>query len=96
MNARKFLNVRVSLTLTALAMTGAFAISALTTACGSSSNGGGGSGSGGAAGNSGSGGGGGPVGGSSGGSGGGNPNCTEAPTDSVNFCYGQAQGLFQG
>jgi hypothetical protein len=111
MNARKFLNVRVSLTLTALALTGAFAISALTTACSSSSNGGssgnggaaGNNGNGGAAGNNGNGGGGGPAGGAagnstsgggSGGSGGGN--CPDAPTDSVNFCNGLAQGLFQG
>ena len=102
MNARKFLNVRVSLTLTALALSGAFALSALTTACSSSS--GGSSGSGGTAGNSGNGGSGGPAGGAAGssttpagGNGGSSGNsCADAPKDSVNFCYGQAQGLLQG
>jgi len=101
MNARKFLNVRVSLTLTSLALTGALAISALTTACGGGSGSGGAagnSGNGGAAGNSGNGGGngnGGNSGGGNGGSGGGS-SCADPATDGINFCNGKAQGLMEG
>ena len=50
MNARKFLNVRVSLTVTALALSGAMGISAMTTSCASSAGGSGGAGGAGGAG----------------------------------------------
>ena len=82
MNARKFLNVRVSLTVTALALSGAMGISAMTTSCASSAGGSGGGSS-----NGGSGG---------GGAGGGGTTCSDPASDSVNFCNGKAQGLMTG
>jgi hypothetical protein len=89
MNARKFLNVRVSLTVTALALSGAFAFSAMTTSC-AGSGGGGSAGSG--SGNGGSGGGSSGNGGSTG-----SGNCGAAPSGgSVNFCNGKAQGAMTG
>ncbi len=83
MNARKFLNVRVSLTVTALALSGALVFSAMTTSCASSSGGSGGNGGGGS-------GGGGSTGGTTGGS------CADPASDAVNFCNGQAQGVMTG
>ncbi len=84
MNARKFLNVRVSLTVTALALSGALVFSAMTTSCASSSSGGSGGNSGG------SGGSGGSTGGTTGGS------CADPASDAVNFCNGKAQGVMKG
>src|ERR1039457_3147504 len=55
MNARKFLNVRVSLTVTALALSGAFAFFAMTTSCAGSGGGGSAGSNGGSSGGSGSG-----------------------------------------
>ena len=107
MNARKFLNVRVSLTVTALALSAAVGISSLTTSCASSPSSGGSTGSGGTS-NGGSGGsGGGGSGGSAGSGGGGGAggeggttttgSCPNTITNGVNFCDGQAQGdLFKG
>lgn len=83
MNARKFLNVRVSLTVSALALCGALVFSATTTSCASSGSGGaGGSGAGGAAG------------GAAGGSTGSGP-CT-AGADSVCFSSSKASGVLSG
>jgi len=84
MNARKFLNVRVSLTVTALALGGAMVFSAMTTSCA------GGGGTGGSAGGAG-GGGGGAAGGSTGGSA-----CDTVPADTIGFCKGSAKGLMTG
>jgi len=56
MNARKFLNVRVSLTVTAFALSGAVGMSAMTTSCASNSSTGGSNSSGGSGGSAGSGG----------------------------------------
>jgi len=86
MNARKFFNVRVSLTVTALALTGALAFSAMTTSCA-------GDGGGGSAGSGGSNGGSTGNGGSSGG--GSTGSCT-AGSDSACFSSGQASGLMTG
>ena len=85
MNARKFLNVRVSLTVTALALGGAMVFSAMTTSCA------GGGGSGGSTGNGGSSGNGGSAGGSTGGSA-----CDTVPADTIGFCQGSAKGLMTG
>jgi len=82
MNARKFFNVRVSLTVTALALGGALVFSAMTTSCA------GGGGCGGSAGGAG-GGGGGAAGGSTGAS------CS-AGSNGVCFSGGQASGLMSG
>ena len=87
MNARKFLNVRVSLTVTALALCGALAFSAMTTSCAGGGDGGA-AGSGTAGGAGGAGGGGGPA-GSSGGT------CTPG-ADSVCFATGKASGVLNG
>ncbi len=90
MNARKFLNVRVSLTVTALALSGAFAFSAMTTSCAGSGGGGStGSGNGGSSGGGSSGNGGSSGGGSSGAS------CSPG-ADSVCFASGQASGVLTG
>jgi hypothetical protein len=83
MNARKFLNVRVSLTVTALALSGALVFSAMTTSCASSNSGG--------SGGNGSGGSGGGTGGTTGGG-----NCADPASDAVNFCNGKAQGVMTG
>lgn len=89
MNARKFFTVRVSLTVTALALGGALVFSAMTTSCaGSGSGGAGGSSAGGAAGS-------GPAGGAAGGSSGSGATCTPA-ADSVCFSSGQASGVLGG
>ena len=94
MNARKFINVRVSLTLTALALCGALVTSAMSTSCGSSSSGG----NGGSPGNGGSanGGNGSGSGGSTGSGGSSGATCTVPPADTVNFCDGLAQGAMTG
>ena len=102
MNARKFLNVRVSLTVTALALSAAVGLSSLTTSCASSPSSGGSTGSGGTSSNGGTGGSGGGSGGSAGSGGGGGAggdtsttstgNCPDPITNGVNFCDGQAQG----
>ena len=88
MNARKFFNVRVSLTVTALALGGALVFSAMTTSCAGSGSGG--------AGGSGPTGSGGSTGGAAGGSSG-SGSCGAAPSGgSVNFCNGKAQGAMTG
>jgi hypothetical protein len=89
MNARKFLNVRVGLTVTALALSGAMVLSA--------SCAGGGGGSGGSAGNS-NGGSSGSPGGSSGSPGGssGSPGTCSASADGVCFSAGKASGAMNG
>jgi hypothetical protein len=89
MNARKFLNVRVSLTVTALALCGALAFSAMTTSC--AGGGGGGAGGSGAGGAAGSGAGGSGVAGSTGGG----TSCTPG-ADSVCFATGKASGVLTG
>ena len=91
MNARKFFNVRVSLTVTALALSGAMVFSAMTTSCA----GGGGGGSAGS-GSGGSGNGGTSGGGTSGGGSTGATTCSDPSADAVNFCNGKAQGLMTG
>ena len=102
MNARKFINVRVSLTLTALALCGALVTSAMSTSCGSSSSGGNGGSSGsngGSPGNGGSpsnGGNPGSNGGSTGNGGSSGVTCTDPGSDAVNFCDGLAQGAMTG
>jgi hypothetical protein len=89
MNARKFLNVRVSLTVTALALGGALVFSAMTTSCAGSGSGG--------AGGAGPTGSGGSAGGAAGGGAGssGSTSCT-ASADGVCFAAGQASGLLSG
>jgi hypothetical protein len=81
MNAKTISKVSVGLTLTALALSGAVAVSA---SCGSSGGSGGGSG--------GTAGGGGGNGGTAGSAG----NCTEPSGDVVTFCDGKAQGVMKG
>jgi hypothetical protein len=92
MNARKFFNVRVSLTVTALALSGALVISA-SCAGGGGSGGSAGSGNGGSAGSAGSG-----NGGTSGGNGGstGTPGACTPSADGVCFSTGKASGVLSG
>jgi hypothetical protein len=93
MNARKFLNVRVSFTVSALALVGAFAFAAMTTSCAGNGGGGGGSAGSGNGGNIG-GGNGGNSGGTTGGGGAGT--CSDPAADATNFCNGKAQGVLKG
>jgi hypothetical protein len=102
MNARKFLNVRVGLTVTALALSGAMVLAASCAGNGGSggssgNNGNGGSSSGNGGSSSGNGGSSGSNGGSSGGNGGssGGGTCS-AGADSVCFAAGQASGAMTG
>ena len=95
MNARKFLNVRVGLTVTALALSGAMVLAASCAGNGGSggssgNNGNGGSSSGNGGSSSGNGGSSGSNGGSSGGG-----TCS-AGTDSVCFAAGQGSGVMTG
>lgn len=92
MNARKFLNVRVSLTVTALALCGAVGMSSMTTSCASSSSSGGSAGSS----NGGSTSNGGTSGGNGGAAGSGSGTCSDPANDAVNFCNGKAQGVLTG
>ena len=88
MNAQKFSEVRVGLTLTAVALCGALVVSVSCAGSGGGSGGAGGNGGGGSGGSGGGGGGGG-----SGGSG----SCPADPgTSAANFCNGKAQGALQG